>query len=178
MLAAIGQVKSGGRGSMAGTDQGWPWTVDSLGQGRRFPTKAEAVAHVQGPLLSGIRSIDVGCFQVNLQWHPTAFASLEDAFDPGVNACYAASFLVSLRGDQPGWSGALAHYHSRTEALGTPYSAAVAAAWRGGAVGLGYPAGLSPRRCCRSTMSGTAPSRCRRPIAPGNAADTAGLRIM
>ena len=59
-----------------------------------------------------------------------------------VNARYAASFLVSLRGDEPGWSGAIARYHSRTGSLGLPYGAAVAAAWRGGAVGLGYPAGV------------------------------------
>lgn len=117
MLAAIGRVESVGRGSMAGTDQGWPWTVDSLGQGRRFPTKSEAAAHVQGLLLSGICSIDVGCFQVNLQWHPAVFASLEEAFEPGANARYAAFFLVSLRGDEPCWSGAIARYHSRTGAL-------------------------------------------------------------
>ena len=34
----------------------------------------------------GVRQVDVGCMQINLQSHPHAFASLEDAFDPGSNA--------------------------------------------------------------------------------------------
>lgn len=86
ILAAIGHIESGGRGSMTNASPGWPWTINSLGQGQYFLTKEEAVAQVRMLLLSGVRSIDVGCFQINLQWHPAAFPSLEAAFDPAVNA--------------------------------------------------------------------------------------------
>ena len=43
-----------------------------------------------------MRSIDIGCAQVNLMHHPDAFASLEQAFDPMANADYAARFLKQL----------------------------------------------------------------------------------
>ena len=138
ILAAIGRVESGGRGSGAGANHAWPWTVTSLGQGQYFQTEREAIAHSRNLLLAGVRSIDVGCFQINLQWHPAAFSSLEAAFDPSANARYAASFLVSLRGNDPEWSGAVARYHSRTEALGLPYGTLVEAVWRGGTVGKSY----------------------------------------
>jgi hypothetical protein len=40
---------------------------------------------------AGSQSIDVGCFQVNLYYHPTAFVSLAEGFDPAANARYAAA---------------------------------------------------------------------------------------
>ena len=45
-------------------------------------TRQQAVAAVQALQARGVRSIDVGCLQVNLMYHPIAFASLDDAFDP------------------------------------------------------------------------------------------------
>ena len=45
----------------------------------------------------GVRNIDVGCMQVNLRYHPKAFKSLGQAFDPRANAAYAAGFLRKLR---------------------------------------------------------------------------------
>ncbi len=71
----------------------WPWTINVAGQGFFFPTKALAVTAVRELLASGVQSIDVGCLQVNLMFHPAAFASLEQAFDPMANARYAARFL-------------------------------------------------------------------------------------
>ena len=43
--------------------------------------------------LRGVRAIDVGCFQVDLFYHPCAFANLDDAFDPDANAFVAARIL-------------------------------------------------------------------------------------
>jgi hypothetical protein len=34
----------------------------------------------------GVRSIDIGCMQINLVHHPDAFGSLEAGFDPITNA--------------------------------------------------------------------------------------------
>src|SRR3546814_15246449 len=67
------------------------------GRGRFLPSKAAAIEEVRRLQARGIRNIDVGCLQVNLHYHPDAFASLETAFDPEANAAYAADFLVRLR---------------------------------------------------------------------------------
>jgi hypothetical protein len=77
----------------------------------------------------GVRSIDIGCMQVNLRHHPNAFASLEDAFDPTKNAAYAATFLVSLQEASKNWLQAAAHYHSHTPEFATAYQRRVMAAW-------------------------------------------------
>jgi soluble lytic murein transglycosylase-like protein len=79
-----------------------------------------------------VRSIDVGCLQVNLMYHPEAFASLEAAFDPRGNANYAARFLNSLYGGSKDWASAIAAYHSETPALGDAYRVLVMARWQNG----------------------------------------------
>ena len=131
LLTAIGLVESGRRDPSTGSAQVWPWTVNVRGQGAYFASQAEAIAYVAALLANGVRSIDVGCFQVNLQWHPDAFATLAEAFDPAANARYAAGFLSTLAGGEGDWGGAIGRYHSATQALGTPYRSMVLAAWSG-----------------------------------------------
>ena len=70
----------------------WPWTVNNAGDGRYFPSKAEAIAHVERLKAAGERNIDVGCMQINLMHHPDAFSSLDDAFEPTRNVAYGARF--------------------------------------------------------------------------------------
>ncbi len=127
LLAAIGQVESGRRGIPGA----WPWTINAAGQGYHFDGKEEAIRVVQLLQARGVRSIDVGCFQINLQHHPAAFASLEEAFDPFANAQYAARFLDNLRERTGSWDGAIGAYHSATAARGDAYRARVMAAWAG-----------------------------------------------
>jgi hypothetical protein len=67
--------------------------------------------------------------QINLEYHPTAFVSLDQAFDPHANAMYAARFLTALRGDASTWLGAIAAYHSQTPVLGADYRRRVLAFW-------------------------------------------------
>lgn len=99
----------------------WPWTVNVEGEGYFFETKREAVLFTEKQLLSGKKSIDVGCMQINLKHHPDAFPSLEHAFDPRKNVDYGAKFL-RLKYEQLGdWHKAIAHYHSATDALGSRY---------------------------------------------------------
>ena len=69
----------------------------------------------------GVRSIDVGCMQVNLLHHPAAFPDLDTAFDPQANAVYAARFLTALYGQTRDWSLATAMYHSQTQERGEDY---------------------------------------------------------
>ena len=95
-----------------------PWAIDVGGQPHLKESKAEAVQEVLALQSKGVRNIDVGCFQINLQNHPNAFADLEQAFDPMTNAQYAARFLSSLHDRLGGWQDAVAAYHSVTPLAG------------------------------------------------------------
>ena len=63
---------------------------------------------------SGVRSVDVGCMQINLRWHPDAFATIEDGFDPQKNVDYAARLLVSRYRTMGSWIMGAGAYHSFT----------------------------------------------------------------
>jgi len=131
ILAAIGRVESG-RADAAGHVGPWPWTIDAAGAGAWLPSGAAAVAAVAALQRQGQRNIDVGCFQVNLEHHPDAFATLAAAFDPQTNADYAAGFLAALHARTGSWPDAVAAYHSAEPALGAAYRARVFAAWING----------------------------------------------
>ncbi len=67
--------------------------------------------------------------QVNLLFHPQAFASLDEALDPQANVAYAAVFLRRLRADLSSWPMAADAYHSMSPPLANAYVARVAAHW-------------------------------------------------
>src|SRR6185437_9297498 len=90
LLQAIGRVESGRWDNAAGKVVVWPWSVDVDGESHRYDSSEAALRDVRAWNAAGGHSIDVGCFQINLGWHPGAFASLEQAFDPVANANYAA----------------------------------------------------------------------------------------
>jgi len=130
LLHAISKIESG-RTSPEGTARiAWPWTVMAEGQGRYLPTKAAAIAEVKKLRKRGVKSIDVGCMQVNLMYHADAFDSIEDAFDPAQNVAYAAQFLKALKDELHSWIKAVGSYHSRTPAYFAVYRSKVFAAWR------------------------------------------------
>jgi hypothetical protein len=129
LLMAIARVESGRRDPDSGAFHPWPWTINAEGRGQFFPTKAAAIAEVQALQARGVRSIDIGCMQVNLRHHPEAFPNLDAAFDPASNARYAARFLGELRQSRGDWNAAAAAYHSHTPEFGDPYRARVMAAW-------------------------------------------------
>ena len=129
LLDAIAVVESGRRDPVSGAVYPWPWTINVEGAGHFYDTKAEAIAAVQGFQARGIRSMDVGCMQVNLMYHPDAFASLDQAFDPVANAAYAARFLQQLYNQTNAWPLAAAAYHSFTPDVGADYARKVLAAW-------------------------------------------------
>ena len=95
LLVAIGYQEAGA--PVSGAMTVWPWTINVAGEGARFATRAAAIRAVRKARSQGVSSIDVGCLQVNLKWHPDAFPTLEAAFDPMRNAAYAARFLTRLR---------------------------------------------------------------------------------
>ena len=130
LMHAIGAMESGRR-DKSGRVVAWPWTINAEGAGSYFATKGEAIAAVLALQARGIRSIDVGCMQVNLMHHSAAFPTLNDAFDPAANARYAASFLQRLLAQTGSWPAATAGYHSLTPEHGEPYARKVLAIWRG-----------------------------------------------
>jgi len=130
LLAAVAMAESGRYDRTTRKARAWPWTINAEGRAYYFKTKAEAVATTRRLLATGMRSIDVGCMQVNLRYHPDAFASLEDGFDPMTNVAYGADFLMRLHDRSGSWPEAVANYHSQTEARGDRYFARVIRIWR------------------------------------------------
>jgi Transglycosylase SLT domain len=133
LLLAIGRIESGRWDTARGRVIPWPWTINAAGKGQWFETKELAASSVKSQLDGGTRSIDVGCFQISLMYHPAAFASLEQAFDPDANAAYAARFLLSLYSRTGSWEAAVEAYHSADPALGFAYREQVFASWLGAA---------------------------------------------
>ncbi len=126
-LSAIGRIESGR--PAGGSLNPWPWTVNAAGTGHFYPTKQAAIEAVRQFRAAGTQSVDVGCLQVNLFYHPDAFASLEQAFDPALNAAYAAKLLMALFASTGSWPRAAAAYHSMTPAVGLAYEKKVLEEW-------------------------------------------------
>jgi Transglycosylase SLT domain len=130
MLGAISLTEAGRLDQASGRVRPWPWTINAEGEGRFFETREQAVAAVRALQVRGVRSIDVGCLQVNLMYHGQAFSTLEEAFDPPANAAYAARFLNALYSDGKDWARAIAFYHSQTPGPGAAYRTLVMARWQ------------------------------------------------
>lgn len=151
ILAAIGRVESGRWDAGTRRVEPWPWTANVAGAGRYYATVTDAIADVAREQVAGVRSVDVGCFQVNLMHHPAAFATLDEAFDPLANARYAARFLTSLHAAAGAWDVAIGQYHSASPQIGSPYRERVVAA-------LDYQARPAPAGLLALHTSATAPN--------------------
>ena len=99
----------------------WPWSVNAAGEGRIFDSRSAAIDWVRERRAQGVTSIDIGCMQVNLQWHPDAFEAFEAGFEPARNVEYAARFLRDLYYQTGDWELAAGSYHSFTPALRETY---------------------------------------------------------
>ena len=153
LLGAIAKTESGRPISLLGDVRAWPWTIDADGQGLFFESKAAAVAWAKQGLARGVRFMDIGCMQVNLQMHPGAFGSIEDAFDPAANAEYAARYLRQLQAEAGGnWNVAVGLYHSHTPDLAAAYRERVAQVGAGIVTGIGGPEPLYMRAIRQGTL--------------------------
>ncbi|MGI3170940.1 lytic transglycosylase domain-containing protein [Pseudooceanicola sp. C21-150M6] len=99
----------------------WPWTANAAGVGRYFETEEEAIFWVRQQQASGTSSVDVGCMQINMHWHPEAFENVTEGFDPRRNVAYAAQYLLRLYNAKGDWTQAAGSYHSKTEQYQTAY---------------------------------------------------------
>lgn len=152
LLLSIALVETGRAMPGVGGMQPWAWSWNAGGRGGVATSKAAAVAAVTSLRAAGVTSIDVGCMQINLLHHPTAFESLDEAFDPIANVRYAAAFLLQLRARLPDWEAAIRRYHSGNAERGEAYQRRVALAQLGQAWRHGTPASssidLPPRGIC------------------------------
>ena len=153
MMGAIAVVETGRPDPASGTLRPWPWTINAEGQGFFFASQQQAIAAVRALQARGVRSIDVGCMQINLMFHPNAFNSLEQAFDPGANARFAARFLNALHAADRDWPAAIAAYHSETPALGAAYRQLVLARWDRPGMTAGLAATPTSRHARRATAT-------------------------
>ena len=142
LLQAIALVESGRKRSWQDQRRPWPWTVRAGGEGWHLPSKDTALGLIRRMQDAGRTSIDVGCMQINLQFHGHAFSSLQEALDPASNIAYAGSFLRSLRAETGSWRGAAAYYHSRDPTRGTRYLEKVTRMW--GEMGRSSQGALAP----------------------------------
>ena len=115
LMRAITRVETGRKGSP------WPWTLNIDGESRWFETANDALAAARATLDQGTTHLDVGCFQLNVQWHGQHFADLALMLDPDRNARYAAEFLADLHAELGDWRAATAAFHSRTAERGEAY---------------------------------------------------------
>jgi hypothetical protein len=105
--------------------------MTSKGQGYFFKTKAEALARIKTLMSEGEKNIDVGCMQINLYYHGSAFKNIAEALDPKANIAYAAGYLKKLYSMSGDWVIAMGNYHSTTPKLNKAYKAKVLAYWPG-----------------------------------------------
>jgi hypothetical protein len=131
LLQAIGHVETGRGNPADGTVSSFPWSINVEGEDRTAPSAAAAIELVSALQQAGHRSIDVGCFQINLMYHPLAFETLQAAFDPELNANYAARFLTQLHRQTGSWTDAVALYHSASADKGPAYRDRVLRGWLG-----------------------------------------------
>jgi hypothetical protein len=132
LMRSISMVESARVDPQTSRIVAWPWTINAGGVGYFFETKEAAIAAVERLRQAGVQSIDVGCMQVNLMYHPDAFASLDVAFEPAANAAYAAKFITGLYGETRTWPATAAAYHSQTPDIGLDYARKVYAQWPNG----------------------------------------------
>lgn len=109
LLAAIARVESGNH----------PFAVNVNGLAVQFARRSLATDAVRTMLESGAMGqrprVDVGCFQINLGWHPHAFSSVEDGFNPLSNGLAAGLLLRQLHLETHDWRKAVARYHAASQ---------------------------------------------------------------
>jgi hypothetical protein len=130
LLRAVAATESGLWSKDDKKFMAWPWTINVSGKGYQYNSKAEVIAAVKKFQAEGNKSIDVGCMQINLKYHPDAFTNLEQAFEPRYNIAYAAKFITDKYAQTGNWEGAIRNYHNANPEFSDKYIALVNNNWR------------------------------------------------
>lgn len=111
LLLAIGRAESG-----VDTSWGrivWPWALNIAGRSVFLQTRAEALRHAKESIRTDPRRfIDLGCLQVNWQYHREWLKDPENVLDPNWNVAYGARLLRNLAAQHGSWEKAVGFYHS------------------------------------------------------------------
>ncbi|NBB97488.1 MAG: transglycosylase SLT domain-containing protein [Alphaproteobacteria bacterium] len=112
MLRMVALLETGRK--QGGALRPWPWALNAGGTSHWLPDKRAAKAKARDILATGRRNLDFGCFQLNYHWHGAQFSGIDAMLDPGLNADYAARYLLSQYRRLGDWKAAIGAYHSRT----------------------------------------------------------------
>ena len=107
----------------------WPWTINIKGKGKFFKDKKSALSFVKKYTSKGKKNIDIGCMQINYMYHPKAFNSFDEAFEPEINVKRAAELLKKLYKKFGSWKEAVGYYHSYRTSRRIKYSSKVFNKW-------------------------------------------------
>ncbi|WP_197082855.1 transglycosylase SLT domain-containing protein [Pseudorhodobacter ferrugineus] len=121
ILRAVTLAETGNTQASGGGFDAWPWAVMADLKGHWFPDQYTAIAFAEEQITQGKSNVDIGCFQLNIRWHATAFQSVSDMLSPQNNALYAANFLQDLYIKTGDWRAAVGRYHSRDGARAEAY---------------------------------------------------------
>lgn len=106
-----------------------PWAVNALRKSRFFPTKEAAVQYIQKLKAQGVKNINIGCMQINLQSHGRKFNNIADILTPYNNIAYAAKLMKMLHAHYGSWEEAVKYYHSSSSIYHAPYIRKVYSTW-------------------------------------------------
>jgi soluble lytic murein transglycosylase-like protein len=106
-----------------------PWAVYARGRSHFFSSKEVAIAHVEKLKARGVKNINVGCMQINLQSHGKRFKTLGHAFTPYNNIEYAAKLMKRLYDQHGSWEEAVRYYHSSLAVHNVGYKHRVYSHW-------------------------------------------------
>lgn len=125
LLMAIGRAESGVETSWGRLI--WPWALNIAGRSVFAPTRQEAL-RLAGESLAADpkRFIDLGCLQINFQYHREWLADHATALDPNWNVAYGARLLRNLAAQHGSWEKAVGFYHSANPLRQASYLANVA----------------------------------------------------
>jgi soluble lytic murein transglycosylase-like protein len=106
MLYAVGLAETGRGDSLR------PYALNIAGKAVYDISREAALREIERAQRAGIRSIDIGCMQINYLYHGRNFASPDDMLDPARNVDYGARFLKELYRREGSWTMAVARYHA------------------------------------------------------------------
>ncbi len=104
LLSAIAHVESGGH----------LYAINALGGSHYFETKQDALMFIRSLRARGVRNINIGCMQINLQFHGHKFKELGDMLEPLNNIEYAACLLRHMFDRYGSWVQAVRFYNPRS----------------------------------------------------------------
>ena len=94
------------------------WALNVAGDAIYFRDKYAAAQYLA---VLDIQNIDIGCMQINKNWHGERFLSKSHMLDPYQNVMYAAYLLRRHYNETRSWERSIKFYHSRNPQFHNKY---------------------------------------------------------